>query len=508
MAVKIHQFFKRHQGDAIVFTTILQVFIISLTCLITWVIWQYYHINALTGFVIYTVTLLAMQVLCAPILVNVISRPLKILSQAIAHISNDPVQTPPPDISSKEADQTGLKAMVQTIYQLAVATQKQSTQATGADTIYKTLFNNAPVGIIALNQDGQVISYNTLAPAHKNSDGQADLELLFEQSNNLKSWLQDSKNNKVRDTKIWHRVANRIPGEEGRKIFDVVAYYNKEGESGVETIIVTLDRTSEYAPEDEDMDFIALAAHELRGPITVIRGYLDLISDELNTKLEPDQQELIDRLQVSAEQLSGYVNNILNVSRYDRNHLRLHLHEEKIIEIIKYMVPDLALRAKTKKRRLSFHIPENLPTVAADRSSVSEVLSNLIDNAIKYSHENGEVIVSAMQKGDFVEITVQDFGIGMPASIVGNLFNKFYRSHRSRQQFSGTGLGLYICKAVVESHGGKIWVSSVEGEGSTFGFSLPIYSTVADKLGKGDNGNEQIIEQSDGWIKNHAMYRR
>jgi two-component system phosphate regulon sensor histidine kinase PhoR/two-component system sensor histidine kinase VicK len=312
----------------------------------------------------------------------------------------------------------------------------------------------------------------------------------------------------VRDTKVWHRIADRIPGEDGRRIFDVVAYYNKEGERNIETILITIDRSAEYAPDDEDMDFIALAAHELRGPITVIRGYLDLLAEELNGTLDADQQILIDRLQVSAEQLTGYVNNILNVSRYDRNHLHLHLHEERLIDLVKALVPDLALRAKTKHRRLTFHIAEDLPTIAADRSSLSEVLSNLIDNAIKYSHDEGEVIVAAQVKGNFVEVTVQDFGIGMPGAVVGNLFSKFYRSHRSRQQVSGTGLGLYICKAIIESHGGSIWVRSKEGEGSTFGFTMPIYATVADKLSKDDNGNEQIIERSDGWIKNHAMYRR
>lgn len=509
MAVKIHNFFKKHQGEAIIFAILLQIFIIALTCSISWAVWQYYHLSPLLAFVMYTGLMLALEIALAPALIAAVSRPFKILSQAVAHVSDDPVQTPPPDISNKEAEQTGLKAMVQTIYRLAAATQKQTSQEDAKNyNQYKTIFSEAPIGIVAINSEGSIVDHNSLAPVHQNSEGKAVLELLFEQSNGLDAWLQNAKNNKVRDTKMWHRVANSVPGEENRKIFDVIAYYNKNDQSNVQTVLTTIDRTAEYAPEDEDMDFIALAAHELRGPITVIRGYLDIMADELGDKLQPEQQELVDRLQVSAEQLSGYVNNILNVSRYDRNHLRLHLHEEKVIDIVQFMIPDLALRAKTKKRKLTFNVPADLPTVAADRSSVSEVLSNLIDNAIKYSHENGEVIVSAKQNGDFVEVTVQDFGIGMPGSIVGNLFNKFYRSHRSRQQYRGTGLGLYICKAIVESHGGKIWVTSVEGQGSTFGFSLPIYSTVADKLGKGDNSNEQIIERSDGWIKNHAMYRR
>lgn len=508
MAIKISQFFEHHRNNTVALLIVVEILLAVFGGAVAWFLWYQAELDPLM--LIFTVLggLLIIQIMLTPLIYKITGNPLKVISQAIAHVSNDPVQTPPPKITNPSYEHSGLKAMVQTIYDLALASYKTEESADSAAYPYRAIFANAPCGIIALDADGQVILANKIAPVHENPDNKLELELLFEQSNSLKQWLDEVRANKVRDTKVWRRVADSIPGEDGRRIFDVVAYYNKNGEDDVEVVLVTVDRTADYAPDDEDMDFIALAAHELRGPITVIRGYLDVLDDELSITLQPDQQELIDRLQVSAEQLSGYINNILNVSRYDRNHLKLHLHESHLVDIVKDLVPDLALRAKTKKRRLSFHIPGDLPTIAADRSSLSEVISNLIDNGIKYSRENGEVVVSASVKGSFVEIIVQDFGIGIPGAIMGNLFSKFYRSHRSRQQVSGTGLGLYICKAIVESHGGSIWVRSKEGEGSTFGFTMPIYSTVADKLGKDDNGNEQIIERADGWIKNHAMYRR
>jgi two-component system phosphate regulon sensor histidine kinase PhoR/two-component system sensor histidine kinase VicK len=134
-------------------------------------------------------------------------------------------------------------------------------------------------------------------------------------------------------------------------------------------------------------------------------------------------------------------------------------------------------------------------------------MGNLIDNAIKYSNEGGTVEVTAQALPTAVEVSVKDQGIGMPSNVVSNLFHKFYRSHRSRETVAGTGIGLYICKAIVESHGGTIGVRSVEGEGSTFTFTLPIYATVADKLKAGNNSNESLIEHHDGWIKNHGAFR-
>lgn len=100
-----------------------------------------------------------------------------------------------------------------------------------------------------------------------------------------------------------------------------------------------------------------------------------------------------------------------------------------------------------------------------------------------------------------------DNGIGMPVSVIKSLFKKFYRSHRSRDSVAGSGIGLYICKAFVESHGGTISVKSRENEGSTFSFTLPIYSTVKDKLLNDNQLNSQIIRQGSGWIKNHSMYQ-
>jgi len=508
MAVKISDFYNKYTSEVVAAVMLTEVFLTSIAGVVAWILWQYSGLDPLSAFTYSLVFLMVIHVVATPIIVNIAARPLKVLWQAIARVSNDSTLTQPPNINLPQYEKNGLKALVQTIYDLAVQSEQaeQGSAADGRPALFQALVESVPVGIIALNDKADVVYANTLSPTHKNSGDSVVIELNFEKTDSLDTWLASCQN-KLRDTHTWHRVANKLPGEEGRRIFDVVGYYRKRGEAGIEIILVTIDRTSEYAPQEEDMDFIALAAHELRGPITVIRGYLELLGQDLHD-ITPDQQQLIDRLQVSSERLSGYINNILNVSRYDRNHLKLHLQEERAYDIIASLIPDLALRAKTQNRKLTFHVADTLPTIAADRSSLSEVISNLIDNAIKYSKDGGEVVVSAAAKDKFVELTVQDFGMGMPGSVVGNLFNKFYRSHRSRQTVSGTGLGLYICKAIVESHGGTIWVRSVEGEGTTFGFTVPIYSTVADKLAADNNGNQAIIDSKEGWIKNHAMFRR
>lgn len=368
----------------------------------------------------------------------------------------------------------------------------------------QSLVDHLPIGIIALDSKRKIIYANKAAPTR---GGGKELNINFSDNDSLSGWLDQVAGKNIGASHWWKRLRQTtIESEDKRQFFDMLALYQQNGDSAIETILATIDRTEDYGTDEDDLDFTALAAHELRGPITVIKGYLDVLRQELD--LTDDQVAFFERLDVSADRLTTYINNILNVSRYDRRHLQLHLKEETLSRVYQAVGDDLDLRARTHHRMLNVSIPENLPTIAADRSSLSEVIVNLVDNAIKYSSEGGLIVVSAKATDKFVEVSVQDSGIGIPGALLGHIFDKFYRSHRSRENTVGTGLGLYITKAIVESHGGTISVRSDEGHGTTFSFTIPTYGSVADKLAKGDNSNESIIQKKDKkFIKNHSMYR-
>lgn len=442
------------------------------------------------------------------ILIKYLITPLGDLAAALTHISGEQTIVTPPNPNDSHFERDGFKPLLQLVYSSSSggATLDQAKETNlKSDVNLAEALASLSVGFVILDQNRKIIYANKAAPVRTDPEGNSILELLFDQNDTLNTWLDECSERSVTAERIWQRIANKIPGEENRKIYDISATYQK-GKAG-EVILALLDRSTTYQPEDDDLDFIAFAAHELRGPITVIRGYLDVLGDELQPTINGEQAELLSRLVVSANRLSSYINNILNASRYDRRHLKLRLKEETMAHIYDAISDDMQLRARSQNRLLSVDLPTTLPTVAADVTGIGEVLGNLIDNAIKYSHEGGAVNVTAAATSDFVTVTVADQGIGMPDQVIGNLFHKFYRSHRSRETVAGTGIGLYISKAIVESHGGTVGVKSTEGQGSTFTFSLPIYATVAEKLKANDNSNEAFIGKGEGWIKNHSMYR-
>lgn len=508
---RLADFYTRHYAKYLAIAILLQIGIALFICGGAWLL---YSLAIFQGEILILVAgsaFLIVESIVIVLTLRLYGQPLKIVSDAIAHVSDQASDAPPPNVNKPAYARSGLKALVQTVYELSVASFQAApneSQAWQNQAILQTIIGQLPCELIILDKQSNITFYHGSGGLVELPSGVLSLSLRFSPKESFEHWLKDCRQGKVRDSNVWKRVPNALLGSTAeRKLYDVIAHYEKSDSPQVETVLLLVDRTVDYTRDEDDMDFIALAAHELRGPITVIRGYLDMLNDELGDTLQDDQKELIDRMQVSGERLSSYINNVLNVSKYDRAHLKLHLKEEKIADILRSVADDVALRARTQNRTLIFKVPKDLPTVAADSSSFSEVIVNLIDNAIKYSFDDGEIILRAEVSGDFVQMTVQDFGMGMPDGVVSNLFNKFYRSHRSRQTVGGTGLGLYISKAIMESHGGKIWARSKENRGSTFGVMLPIYATVADKLKASDNGNENIIESSHGWIKNHSMYR-
>lgn len=437
-------------------------------------------------------------------------RPVRELSSAMVHVSGEPSNLIPPNMNDHYYARNKMRPLLKQIYDMAAASSSPLQNANTSDLAnipdVAAQLNHTSTGLIMLNEAGEIIFANTSAPITIDGKGNKSIELIFDVDQSIQEWIDERGERDIHAEKTWRRIANKLTGEQNRRIFDVHASYEKGSEA--ETIITLLDRTNDYAPEDDDLDFIAFAAHELRGPITVIRGYLDTLNDELADVYDGDQKELFQRLIVSANRLSGYVNNILNASRYDRRHLKVHITETHVADIYDIIADDMQMRAEAQQRLLSISFPPTLPTVASDPSSMGEVFGNLIDNAIKYSNDGGSIEVTAVVNGNFVDVSVSDHGIGMPANVIGNLFHKFYRSHRSRETVAGTGIGLYITKAIVESNGGKISVKSVEGHGSTFTVSLPIYATVADKLASnGTSNNSALIERSsNGWIKNHGAF--
>ncbi len=454
-------------------------------------------------------TLIVSQSLVGYFILRKAMRPTEILLHTIAELDGETTAKPAARRNDPALQKAGLSAAISSLYSIkgdsSLDKANTSRLSNKSDQLIRNIVSALPVGMIALDENRNIIAMNSLAPTYLDNDNHRKILLNFTTANqSLDNWLDQVSDNNISADNIWARVENVVPGSTTeRKVFDVIAHYQKDAPSGIDTMIITVDRTAEYENDENSMDFIALAAHELRGPITVVRGYLDILDYQLADKLSPDQHELIDRLNVSAKRLSSYINNILNASRYDRQHLKLSLRESKVEDIISDIKSDMDLRAETLNRHIRWQLPENLPTVAADRSSISEVLSNLIDNAIKYSTDGGTIEVFGNVNDGFVEIAVRDYGMGIPSVVAEHLFSKFYRSHRSRGAVSGTGLGLYISRAIVESHGGHIGVQSTEGKGSVFTFTLPIYSTVADKLAA-SSSNEDLIRSGGNWIRNHS----
>lgn len=451
---------------------------------------------------------------------NLFLQPLRSLWQAILYISPDTHDVPAPEIQSIHYGKTLVTNLVSHVYQLADASKHlaEVTQHTQADSAMETNFvaNSMPIPLIILDKEDTVLFANKalldyVGKTHDEVIGQSmysSIDMSFSDDNTFDTWLQHAKESAVTNQQTWERVKLTLPGDQPEsRMFDLAAYYNKENPSGYETMLVLFDHTKTYHADDQAVSFVALAVHELRTPLTMLRGYIEALQEDLEGKLTPELNGFMRNLQASAQQLATFVNNVLNVARIEENQMFLKLQEADWPTALTKMVNDLSLRAQVHGITLKTQISPGVPHVGIDTVSMYEVMSNLVDNAIKYSASSKEIVISAqLTKDGMVETTVQDFGVGIPGSAVSHIFAKYYRDHHNRQQVGGTGMGLYLCKTLVNAHGGNIWVRSKEGKGSTFGFTLVPYTQLAEELKNTDNAS--ITRNAHGWIKNHSLYRR
>jgi len=345
------------------------------------------------------------------------------------------------------------------------------------------VLNSVVDGVLALDFKNKVIMTN---PAAQSMLGLGDKEILGKNidkifsvsEKDIKIPTKDLLPTKLpnKDSIIIEKNGVKLTSVSGKNFSaNITSSAIKEGrEVGLRAIITISDVSKERELEEMKIDFVSMAAHELRTPLTTTRGYLSFLQDEVGEKLSEEQKSYLDKAFIASTQLASLVDNLLAVSRIEQGAVKLQVAPCDWIKTVKECVANFQPIAKEKNIKLAANLPLKLSNVFVDKFRITEVISNLIANALAYTKPNGKVLVEVEEKNDQVITHIKDTGLGIPQEALPKLFTKFFRVTGILEQGSkGTGLGLYISKAIVEMHHGKIWVESTIGEGSTFSFSLP-----------------------------------
>lgn len=294
-----------------------------------------------------------------------------------------------------------------------------------------------------------------------------DLEQIF-MTGNKKSGEFTGK-----DGRVW--IVQAIPvTEEGGKIIGVLEMCRDITESKATETLLQEKQIAEAANRTKS-EFLANMSHELRTPLNSIIGFSDLLYEQVYGELNERQLKSVGNISKSGKHLLNLINGILDLSKIEAGKMELSYKQFDLaskLHILKNLLSPIADR---KNIQIEIDIDSSLSNIYADEARFVQIMYNLVDNAIKFSYENGFVKIWARKKGDMVEITVTDTGIGIKPEDQSKLFKPFSQvdSFLSKQ-FQGTGLGLSLVKQIVQLHGGYIWFKSEPGEGSTFAFVIPI----------------------------------
>ena len=295
-----------------------------------------------------------------------------------------------------------------------------------------------------------------------------------------------------RGGRVWFLQAIPVADENG-KIIGILETCRDITESKKTEQLIQEKQVAEVANRTKS-EFLANMSHELRTPLNSIIGFSDLLYENVYGELNVKQTKAVGNISKSGKHLLNLINDILDLSKVEAGKLELDYKEFDLVSKLYSIKNMLSPIADRKKIEVEIQVDKNLANIRADEARFVQVLYNLLDNAIKFSHENGCVKIEAKKKGDLVEVTVKDNGIGIKVEAQNKLFKPFTQvdSFYSRT-FQGTGLGLALVKQLVNLHGGDVWFNSKIGEGSTFAFTIPING---DKIG-GGNGEVEPLNSTE-----------
>lgn len=239
-------------------------------------------------------------------------------------------------------------------------------------------------------------------------------------------------------------------------------------------LFVFRDITREAEIDRMKTEFVSHVSHELRTPLTSIKGYIDLLLDNEVGELNEEQVEFLQIVQNNSNRLVALISDLLDIARIEAGRIELQCAPRQIKSLIEQAASTLRMAIEEKAQTLTVNVPPDVPPVLADDNRMTQVLTNLLSNAHKYTPAGGRIEVRVEPDEREVTVRVSDTGIGLSAADLEQLFNKFFRAKTAvAQGIGGTGLGLAISKSIIEMHGGRIWVDSQPGRGTTFSFTVP-----------------------------------
>ncbi len=331
------------------------------------------------------------------------------------------------------------------------------------------IFNSMVEGVIVIDKTGRVVSINPTVEkifgiSRSGVEGRYFLEVI--RNNDMAEVIAKSL-----------KTGESLSGEVNllmpiRKIFQISASPVFENSQVSGCLIVIHDVTEIRKLETMRRDFVANVSHELKTPLTSIKGFVETLLDGAIDDKENSRQ-FLSIIQHHTDRLSSLIDDLLALSHIESKEVALEKEKFKLRD----HVDEIALGFKTQLKKRSILIRNEIPSdlsIDADRARMGQVLINIIDNAIKFNKEKGFVSIAAREEGDNIEVIIEDSGIGIPENDVPRIFERFYRVDKARsRELGGTGLGLSIVKHIIDLHGGTIRVESVEGLGSKFRITLP-----------------------------------
>ena len=338
-------------------------------------------------------------------------------------------------------------------------------------------------GVIVADADGSIILFNAAAerilefPRQK-ALGRTTREMLGLYGSQARDWMETVAR--------WAAQPGVYAAEEflaarldiGDRIVSVHLSPVLMGDEFLGTVSVFRDVTAEVEAKRAKTEFVSTVSHELRTPMTSIKGYVELLLMGAVGAVTDDQQHFLSIIRNNADRLTMLVNDLLNISRMESGRMTLSPKMVRMDAMVDQVIAAMEGRAMDKGLALQSDVAPTLPKVIADPDRLAQILTNLVENACSYTPAGGEITVSAAANGDMMHVSVRDTGIGIAPEDQEKVFDRFFRAdHPVVQDSSGTGLGLSIVQSLVEMHGGRIWVESGVGEGSTFTFTLPTVET-------------------------------